>query len=99
MAVDGTYNIVVDTPMGQQESKLTLKTSGKKLSGTMESMFGKIDFSGSTVKGNDFSFSMDVSSPMGQLNLEYTGKVAGSDISGQVKAGDFGSSPFKGKKV
>jgi hypothetical protein len=99
MAVDGTYNIVIDTPMGKQEAKLTLKAAGNKLSGTMEISFGKSDFTGGTVKGNDISFNMDISTPMGQLNLEYTGKVTGSDISGQVKAGDFGSSPFQGKKA
>ncbi|OGN98359.1 MAG: hypothetical protein A2Y89_00600 [Chloroflexi bacterium RBG_13_51_18] len=98
MAVDGTYNIEIDTPMGKQESKLTLKSDGAKLSGTMESSFGKNDFTG-TVKGDEVSWSMEINSPMGNMKLDYKGKVAGNDISGEVKAGDFGTSPFKGKKV
>ena len=56
MAVDGTYKIEIDTPMGKQEAKLTLKTAGEKLSGTMESSLGKTDFSGGTVKGNAVSW-------------------------------------------
>jgi len=99
MAVDGNYKIEIDTPMGKQESTLTLKTAGDKLSGTMESMFGKIDFSGGTVKGDAIAWNMEISSPMGNMKLEYSGKVSGSEISGQVKAGDFGTSPFKGKRV
>ena len=99
MAVDGTYKIEIDTPMGKQESTLTLKAAGDKLSGSMESMFGKMDFSGGKVKGNDVAFSMKMSGPMGDMTLEYTGTVSGNEISGNVKAGDFGSSPYKGKKV
>ena len=37
MAIDGTYNVEIDTPMGKQESKLTLKTDGDKVSGSMDS--------------------------------------------------------------
>jgi hypothetical protein len=98
MAIDGTYKIEIDTPMGKQEATLTLKTAGDKLSGTTESMMGKTDFTG-TVKGDIVTWDMDISSPMGQMKLEYTGKVTGNDISGEVKAGNFGSSPFKGKKI
>jgi hypothetical protein len=99
MAVDGTYKIEIDTPMGKQESKLTLKAAGTKLSGTMESSFGTTSFSGGTVKGNEVSWNMEITSPMGKMALAYKGKVAGNEISGEVKAGDFGTSPFKGKKA
>ena len=98
MAIDGTYKIEIDTPMGKQEATLNLKTDGDKLSGTTESAFGKTDFTG-TVKGGTVAWSMEISSPMGNMKLDYSGKVSGNDISGSVKAGDFGSSPFKGKKV
>ena len=98
MAIDGTYKIEIDTPMGKQESTLTLKTAGDKLTGTAESAFGKNDFTG-TVKGGTVAWSMEISSPMGNMKLDYTGKIFGNDISGNVKAGDFGTSPFKGKKV
>ena len=40
MAIDGTYKIEIDTPMGKQEATLTLKTAGDKLSGTAESAYG-----------------------------------------------------------
>jgi hypothetical protein len=98
MAVDGTYKIEIDTPIGKQGATLTLKTSGDKLSGTAESMLGKSEFTG-TVKGDTLAWVMDISGPMGQIKLEYTGKVTGNDIAGEVKIGNFGTSPFKGKRI
>jgi hypothetical protein len=99
VAVEGKYQIEIDTPMGKQESKLTLKSEGAKLSGSMESAFGTSQFSGGMVNGDEVAWSMEISSPMGNLTLEYRGKVAGNEISGEVKAGNFGTSPFKGKRV
>jgi hypothetical protein len=98
MAIDGTYKIEIDTPMGKQESTLILKTDGEKLTGTGESMMGKNDFTG-TAKGDSFNFAVNMTSPMGDMKLEFSGKVTGSDIAGEIKMGDFGSSPFKGKKA
>ncbi len=99
MAVDGTYNVEIDTPMGKQESKLILKTDGDALSGSMESPMGTMEFSGGKVSGDNVTFEMEISSPMGQMKLECNLKVSGDEISGEVKAGDFGTSPLKGKRA
>jgi hypothetical protein len=99
MAVDGTYEVTVDTPMGAQSMKLTLKTNGNALSGSIDSPMGALEFTGGSVSGNDISWQQEISSPMGKMNLEYKGKVTGDDIAGEVKAGNFGTSPFKGKRV
>ena len=100
MAIDGTYNIEVDTPMGKMESKLILKTDGDVLSGSLDSpMAGVSEFSGGTVNGEDVAWGMEISSPMGKMELEYKGKVTGNEITGEVKAGNFGTSPFKGKRI
>jgi len=99
MAVDGTYEITIDTPMGAQSLTLTLKTEGGALSGKIDSPMGAQEFSGGSISGDDISWNMEIESPMGKMNLEYKGKVTGDDITGEIKAGDFGSSPFKGKRV
>jgi hypothetical protein len=98
MAIDGIYNIEIDTPMGKQEAKLVIKTEGSKITGTMENSMGKNDITGS-VKNNELSWGMELNSPMGSMNLEFSGKVTGNEISGEVKIGSFGVSPFKGNKV
>ena len=99
MAVDGTYRIEIDTPMGKQEASLTFITNGDKLNGAMVSALGNADFSGGTIRGDEVMWSMEINSPMGNVKLDFKGEVTGNDISGEVKAGDFGSSPFKGKKA
>ena len=98
MPVDGTYKIEIDTPMGKMEETFVFKTKGSILTGKAESQMGQSDINGK-VTGNRFSWENDVESPMGNMHLTITGEVTGDNISGEVKAGDFGSSPFKGKRV
>jgi len=99
MAVDGTYNLELDTPMGKRTSKLTLKTDGDSLSGTHSDEMGEQSFTDGTVSGDDFTFSTKVSSPMGEFQLSFKGTVSGDAISGEVQAGQFGSFPFKGTRA
>jgi hypothetical protein len=98
MAVDGTYKIEIDTPIGKQEATLILVTAGATLTGKIESAMGKSDFSG-VVKENEVSWDVKISSPIGKMTLSCQGRVNGCDISGEVKAGNFGTSPFKGKRL
>jgi len=99
MAVDGTYNIQIDTPMGAQAGKLTLKTDGNSLSGSVASSMGEQSFDGGTVTGEEFIWSVQVSGPMGQMKLDFKGSVSGDEISGQVELGSFGSATFKGTRA
>lgn len=99
MAVDGTYNLEMDTPMGKRTSKLILKTDGGSLSGTHSDEMGENSFTDGTVSGDEFEFSMKVSSPMGEFQLSFKGTVSGDNVSGQVQAGDFGSFPFNGTRA
>jgi hypothetical protein len=100
MAVDGTYEVEIDTPMGKQKGELILKTDGDALSGTLENpMMGTQEFSGGTVNGDDVAWTMEMNSPLGSITLEYKLIITGDDISGDVKAGNFGTSSLKGKRI
>lgn len=100
MAIDGTYNITVDTPLGKQTAKLALKADGNTLSGNVEAEIGGLnEFGGGTVNGDDVAWSMELNSPVGKMHLEFKGTITGDELSGEVKAGDFGTSPFKGKRA
>ena len=98
MAIDGKYNIEIDTPMGKQQARVSLKTDGNNLQGTAETSMGNTDFTG-TANGNNIAWEIKIKSPMGSLKLEFTGRILGDDITGEAKAGDFGSFPFTGKKI
>ena len=99
MAVNGTYNIEVDTPMGKRTGKLTLKTDRGSLSGTYTSEEGENSFKDGTVSGEEIAFSMKVNAPMGEIALDFKGTMSGDAISGQVQLGDFGSATFKGTRA
>ena len=99
MAIDGTYNIQINTPMGAQTGKLTLKTDGNSISGSMASDMGEQAFSGGTVSGDEFEWSIQVSGPMGDMKLDFKGSVNADEISGQVQLGSFGSADFKGTRA
>ena len=100
MAIDGTYNIEIDTPMGKQSAKLTLKADGNALSGSVDSPMGGLnEFSGGKVNGDEMTWGMELDSPMGKINLEYKCKIIGDGITGEVKAGNFGTSPLTGKRA
>lgn len=99
MAIDGTYNIEMNTPMGTQPGKLTLKTDGDALSGTFSSAQGEQSFQGGTVSGEEIAWSIQMSGPMGEMKLDFKGSVSGDDISGEVQLGSFGSATFKGTRA
>jgi len=99
MAVDGSYKVEVDSPMGKQAGTLTLKTDGDALSGTFAGAMGTQSFDSGTVSGDDVAWSIQVSGPMGQIKLDFKGTVSGDDISGQVQLGSYGSASFKGTRT
>jgi hypothetical protein len=99
MAVDGTYNVEIASPMGKQAGKLTLKAAGKALSGSYAGPRGEQAFSGGTVDGNNVAWSIQVSGPMGQMKLDFKGTVSGDKLSGKVQLGSFGSADFTGTRA
>jgi hypothetical protein len=50
MAVDGTYDITLGTPMGDRPGKLTLNSNGDSLSGSFEGPQGQQEFDGGSVR-------------------------------------------------
>lgn len=95
MAVNGTWNITIKTPMGEQKGKLTLSQSGDALTGTMASPMGSVPVENGKVAGDALSWHAKVTSPM-PLTLEFAGKMDGANIGGSVKLGAFGSSTWSG---
>ena len=98
MAVDGTYNLTMNTPMGPQQGKLTLKSAGNSLSGIYENIMGPQEFSGGTVDGNRCVWNTTATTPMGPIDLKITAAVDGDRISGQAVA-PFGIMTFEGSKA
>jgi len=98
MAVDGKWEITINSPMGAQKATLDLATSGGKLTGMQAAAQGSGPLENGKVDGNNLSWSAKISSPM-PMTLDFTGAVDGDKLSGSVKAGSFGSFPFTGNRT
>lgn len=99
MAVDGTYDITLVTPMGERPAKLTLAANGADLSGKFSGEQGEQDFEGGSVDGDAVKWSATINGAMGEMKLDFDGTVTGDDIAGDVQFGSFGSGTFKGTKA
>ena len=99
MAVDGTWKITVDTPMGAQEGTLTLKAEGSTLSGSQQSSTGgTMAVQNGKVDGNKLTWTSEMTQPFA-IKLEFTATVNGNAMTGEVKAGNFGTSPLRGTRA
>lgn len=98
MAVDGTWNLTLDTPMGEQTSVLTVTSSGGKLSGTQAAQGQSTEIFEGTVNGNDVAWKVSITQPMA-LTLSFNGTVDGNAMSGSVALGMFGSSTFRATRA
>ncbi len=98
MAIDGNWEITINSPMGAQKAKLELQSSGGDLTGTQHAQGSSQPLANGKVDGNNVSWSANITSPM-PMTLEFSGAVEGDAIKGSVKAGAFGSFPFAGARV
>ncbi|HKS61098.1 MAG TPA: hypothetical protein VJT13_05340 [Xanthobacteraceae bacterium] len=98
MSADGTWNLTMQTPMGERRSTLTLATSGGSLTGTQEAEGNTTDITDGSVSGNDVSWKVAITNPM-PLTLTFSGSVSGNTLNGTADTGMFGSFPFEGTRA
>lgn len=98
MAVDGTYDTVVKSPMGDQQATLTVKSDGDTWTGTQAGAMGSIDITDGKVDGDKLTWSSSITVPM-PMTLTNEATVDGDTITGTVTAGAFGSFPLTGTRT
>ena len=96
-ALDGKWEVTVNSPMGQQKITMELATSGGVLSGTMTGAMGSAPISG-TADGDSFNFASNITTPF-PINIEVSGKAEGDALNGSVKTQGFGTFPMKGERA
>jgi hypothetical protein len=94
MAIDGTWNLTMDTPMGERASTLVLKAAGGALEGTQSAEGQTANIFEGTVSGNTVGWKVSITQPM-PLTLDFSGTVDGDAMTGTVQLGMFGSAPFR----
>ena len=97
MAIDGTYDVMVKSPLGEQKSKLIVKTAGDTFTGTNSGANGTFDINGA-VNGNTLTWQQAITTPM-PMTLDMNATVDGDTMTGTVGAGAFGSFPLSGTRA
>ncbi|QNE32294.1 DUF3833 domain-containing protein [Sphingomonas sp. NBWT7] len=95
--VDGTYDVVVKSPLGDQKSTLTVKSDGNTFTGTNAGAMGANDVSGE-VNGNTLTWKQQMTVPM-PMTLDMSVTIDGDTVNGTVGAGAFGSFPLTGTRA
>ena len=98
MAVDGNWNLVMTTPMGDRKATLSLTSAGGTLTGTQGAEGNSTEIFEGATSGDDVAWKVSITNPM-PLTLAFTGKVSGDSISGEMGIGPMGSFPFKGARA
>jgi hypothetical protein len=96
MSAAGTWNLVMQTPIGERKVTLTLQSAGGALTGKMTAEGGAVDIYEGKDAGSGASWKADIKNPM-PLTLEFSGTVAGDQMSGTVSAA-VGNWPFSGSR-
>lgn len=95
--VDGSYDVTIKSPMGDQSAVLTVNSNGDSFDGQMAGGLGTMEISGGQVDGDTLNWTMDMTVPM-PMALEATATVDGDAITGSVKAGAFGEMALSGMR-
>ena len=95
--IDGSYDCVVKSPLGDQKTTLTVKSEGTGFTGTNAGAMGSMDVAGS-VEGNKLVWKQQMTVPM-PMTLECEATVEGDTLTGTVAAGAFGSFPMSGTRT
>jgi hypothetical protein len=98
MPVDGTWNLTMQTPMGERTSSVTLSSAGGKLTGTQTAEGNSAPITDGTVNGDNARWSVAITNPM-PLTLAFDGNVNGDDMTGDMMITGFGTWPFTGTRA
>lgn len=98
MAVEGTWNTTVKSPMGDQKGTLTVNRDGDSWTGSMAGGMGSMDIKDGTINGDTLHWTMDMTVPM-PMKLTCEATADGDQLSGKVNAGAFGDMPLTGERA
>jgi hypothetical protein len=96
-SVDGAYDCVTKSPMGDQTSVLTVISNGDSFHGTNAGMLGSLDVKNGKVDGNRLTWTMDMVVPM-PMTLTCEAIIDGDTLTGTIDTGAFGQLAMAGKR-
>ena len=97
MSVAGSFQVTINSPLGNREATLKLDVADDVVSGSLDSDDVSQEFTGGTVNGSEVTWEMDLTRPM-PLHLICSATVDGDAISGVIQLGAFGDANFSGTR-
>lgn len=95
--VDGAWDCVAETPLGEQKFLLTVRSNGAGFNGSISGALGSAEIGDGMVDGGMLQWGMDISTPM-PMRLTCKASVEDDIIEGGITAGGFGTFPLKGRR-
>ncbi len=95
--LDGAYDCVTKSPMGDQKSVFTVKVDGDTFTGSNAGPMGSLDVVDGKVSGNTLTWTMNMTVPM-PMKLDASATVDGDALTGTIVAGAFGSMAMTGTR-
>lgn len=95
MSAVGTWQMTMQTPLGEQTPTITINDDG---TGSFDSPMGGSDLQNVVVDGDTVTFAADLKTPMGTFSLGFTATADGDTISGEVTT-PMGSIPVTGERL
>ena len=94
--VDGSWDCVVKSPLGDQKMTLTVNSAGSNFTGAVSGAMGGMDVTGE-VDGDTITWKQSMTVPM-PMTLDCKASAEGDVLTGTVGAGAFGSFPMSGTR-
>ena len=98
MTIDGTWDAVLDSPMGARHAQLRLVSDGARLSGELVEASSAMTVAG-TIDGETLELVAAPASPSGLVRIMLSGRVTGSHISGDAEFGDRGLGTWSADRI
>lgn len=94
MSVDGDWDVVVKTPMGDQPQIVTFKTKGDAFTGQHANPLATVDILDGRIEDGKLFWRVEITQPM-PMKLDLEAVINGDNLSGVVKSA-FGAMPMQG---
>ncbi|MCM2311264.1 MAG: hypothetical protein NDI84_07655 [Steroidobacteraceae bacterium] len=98
MSITGTWNLTLNSPLGDQAARLDVTEVDGALQATLTGKGDPTPVQRLEVNGNDVSFAADADTPVGRLNLAFSGAVDGDKLAGKYQT-PFGGFDFSGARA
>jgi hypothetical protein len=83
--IDGTYAIVMQTPMGLKKGRAILHQHGNRVSGRLALLDKSNTFENGTVNGNQYVFSGELKTAIGKVAYTVEGSIEGDGLNAVAK--------------